>query len=213
MPWNAPAAGTGSVALYGIINAVNGDGNTSGDTYGYASNNGQVITEAVNCPTVSIIASGASLVANVSGATATGYQWYNNGTPISGATSSSYTAIASGSYTVAVTAAGGCSVTSSPQSYIAAGINELAGTQNGVKVYPTVANDHLTVSFDLKESSKVNIYLLSIQGQTVRILQADETAGSGAFNRSFDMNGLATGIYLVKIQIGDNYSISKVVKE
>jgi hypothetical protein len=41
--WTAPAAGTGSVKLYGIINAVNGTGTTAGDAPNAANN---TITEA-----------------------------------------------------------------------------------------------------------------------------------------------------------------------
>ena len=53
----------------------------------------------------------------LSAATGTGfaYQWRNNGAAISGATSSTYTATASGSYSVTVTS-GGCSATSAGQS-------------------------------------------------------------------------------------------------
>ena len=42
------------------------------------------------------------------------YQWSNNGVAIAGATSQSYTATTSGSYTVSVTNAGGCSGESLP---------------------------------------------------------------------------------------------------
>jgi len=45
--------------------------------------------------------------------TAPGYQWYNNGAPISGATSQDYKASVSGAYTVQV-AVGGCSFSSQP---------------------------------------------------------------------------------------------------
>ncbi len=69
-------------------------------------------------PTASISAGGATSFCTggsvvLSAATGTGYtyQWRKNGTSISGATSSSYTATASGSYTVVVTS-GGCSSTS-----------------------------------------------------------------------------------------------------
>ena len=42
------------------------------------------------------------------------YQWSLDGNPLSGATAQQYTAIQSGSYTVAVTGSGGCAGTSSP---------------------------------------------------------------------------------------------------
>jgi uncharacterized repeat protein (TIGR01451 family) len=59
-----------------------------------------------------------TLTANPSGGsgTFTGYQWLLNGSPIGGATSSAYSATASGNYSVTVTDSTGCTGTSSPQS-------------------------------------------------------------------------------------------------
>ena len=37
LPWTAPASGTGTVKIYGCINAVNGNGSSSGDKYNYAT--------------------------------------------------------------------------------------------------------------------------------------------------------------------------------
>jgi len=55
---------------------------------------------------------GGSVVLNANTGTGLTYQWRLNGTIITGATSASYTANASGSYTVVVTNASGCSATS-----------------------------------------------------------------------------------------------------
>ncbi|MFM2228298.1 MAG: putative retaining b-glycosidase, glycoside hydrolase family 5 protein, partial [Bacteroidota bacterium] len=55
---------------------------------------------------------GGSVVFNANTGTGLSYQWRLNGNPISGATSSSYTANASGSYSVVVTNASTCSSTS-----------------------------------------------------------------------------------------------------
>jgi Secretion system C-terminal sorting domain len=47
IPWTAPTAGTGSVRIYGLLNGVNNDGNTSGDGAQASTNNGLTITEAI----------------------------------------------------------------------------------------------------------------------------------------------------------------------
>jgi len=62
--------------------------------------------------TTTTFCQGASVVLNANTGTGLTYQWKLNGTNIAGATSSSYTANASGSYTVAVTNASSCSATS-----------------------------------------------------------------------------------------------------
>jgi hypothetical protein len=74
-------------------------------------------------PTASITADGtttfcegSSVVLNANTGIGLSYQWQNNGTNILGATEASYTANATGSYTVIVTNSGGCSATSTPMS-------------------------------------------------------------------------------------------------
>ncbi len=283
VPWTAPATGTGSVKIYGIINAVDGTGGTGGDGAQIATNNGLTITEAGSCPTVSISGTGTSLTATVTGGTDSTYQWYHNGTAISGATGATYSISAGGgSYTVSITAPGGCtngsntfaytcsstaSVTASGSTLTAnvsggtatsyqwyggstmlpgatsatyhattsgpysvhittadgciatstnynytTGINDLA-TTIGLNVRPSLVNDHMTLSFDLKEASTVSISALSIQGQEIKAMVDREAMGSGAFERSFDMTALPTGIYLIKVQTNNGYAISRIVKE
>ena len=83
-------------------------------------------------PTASITAAGpttfcagSSVVLNaVSGAGYT-YQWFNSGTAISGAVSSSYTATTNGNYTIVVTSASGCTDTSTS---ISVTVNPLPST-------------------------------------------------------------------------------------
>lgn len=69
-------------------------------------------TAAVTAAGPTTFCSGGSVVLNANSGTGYTYQWKNNGTNISNATTASYTATASGSYSVAVTS-NGCSATSS----------------------------------------------------------------------------------------------------
>lgn len=61
---------------------------------------------------ISLICQGGTVLLSANTGTGLTYQWRNNGTNISGATSSSYSANAAGSYTVIVTNSNGCSTTS-----------------------------------------------------------------------------------------------------
>jgi hypothetical protein len=61
---------------------------------------------------ISLICQGGTVLLSANTGTGLTYQWRNNGTNISGATSSSYSANATGSYTVIVTNSSGCSTTS-----------------------------------------------------------------------------------------------------
>ena len=66
---------------------------------------------AASGPTSVCPGSGVSMTADASGII-TGYQWMNNGNPVQGATSISYTATTSGDYVVAATDINGCYTTS-----------------------------------------------------------------------------------------------------
>ena len=93
-----------------------------------------------------------------------------------------------------------------------AGINDISAMLTGLNVYPTLVNDNMTVAFDLVEANKVSVSIISIQGQTIKTLIDGESINGGAFNRSFSVSELPTGIYLVRVQVGNAYAVSKVVK-
>lgn len=92
------------------------------------------------------------------------------------------------------------------------GMNEIYNKLSNLSTYPTLMNDHITVAFALREASAVNISLVSLQGQTVKTFSS-EAEVAGSFRHSYDVNDLAAGLYLMKVQIGDSYAVSKVVKE
>jgi len=203
IPWTAPAAGTGSVKIYGIINGVNGDGNTSGDGAQIATNNGLTITEAVSCPTATVTATDSLLTASATGATA--YQWYNGSTMIQGATSATYIATATGSYSVAITA-GTCNVTSNTVSYTlpASGINDLAFTRS-IKVYPTLTSD--MVHIQVASAAGLSYELYDLNG-------AAHMNGSLTEHMStINLQSLSAAIYILKITDGSSTATFKIVKQ
>lgn len=138
--WTAPATHTGTIVLYGALNAADGDGTQAGDYAQAAAPD--TIREAY--PT---------------------------------------------------------------------GINEILGNIPGLKIYPTLMNNQLTVAFLQSKESAVSLSLVNINGQEVLSLMNAQAVGSGEFSRSFDVNGLAQGVYLVKIQVGGSMAVSKVVKQ
>ena len=72
-----------------------------------------IVDQAMTTPTIAG-PSPACESASLSTQTYSSYQWYKDGSPISGATSKNYSTISGGSYTVSVTDSNGCAATSSP---------------------------------------------------------------------------------------------------
>ena len=93
------------------------------------------------------------------------------------------------------------------------GIISMHDNLSGLSAYPTLMNNSITLTFDLKATSSVNATLISIGGQEVRAFMSGEQVGAGNFKRSFDVDGLSTGVYLLRVQAGGESIVIKVVKE
>ena len=105
---------------------------------------------------------GGSVILNVPSAAGNTYQWKKDGVNITGATTASYTATASGSYSVAVTNAGGCQATSQPavvtvtQSRpITKGLQE----EENITVYPNplYRNNYLNIDWNIAGDNAVSV--------------------------------------------------------
>ncbi len=119
-------------------------------------------------------------------ATTTSYpfnQWYYNGSPIGGATTSSYTPTQNGSYTIEVANAEGCEAS---DTYILnnIGVSEL---QNDFAVYPNPAQDVLYIDGDV---SDVTYELRDKLGRLVK---------SGQVYGAIYLDGLVSGTYFLRI--------------
>ena len=97
---------------------------------------------------------GGSVILNVPAAAGNTYQWKKDGVNITGATTESYTATASGSYTVAITNAGGCQAISQPTVVtvtqtrpITKGLHE----EEKITVYPNplYRNDYVNIDWNI----------------------------------------------------------------
>ena len=92
------------------------------------------------------------------------------------------------------------------------GIINIADKLNSLTAFPTVFEHDVQVSFTMKENAQVQATVINMQGQVVKTI-FNESLSAGSFNRSVDLGGLAQGIYLVKVQIGNGYALSKIIKQ
>ena len=163
------------------------------------------ITQATNdiliCPAETILLNG------VSGGTLI---WYKNGTPIVGATGSTYSATTAGAYNQMKTNTSGCKDSSSVSYVITdqltgctASINNYQ-TESNITLYPNPVTDALTI----ESSETINsIIVYDIVGREVS--HYEEVKRS---NMKIDMSGLVNGSYLVKIITENGQVIKKIQK-
>lgn len=146
---------------------------------------------------VNVVISYTSPVLSTNG-TYTTYQWFRNGTVISGATSSTYTATQNGDYTVAVTNANGCKDTSAVYTVTdAAGINDpKAGL---AVVYPNPSSGKVFIDAPFE----VDAVLCSMDGKI--IFNAEKAGG-------IDMRSFAPGVYFLRISDSRSGSVIQVEK-
>jgi len=92
------------------------------------------------------------------------------------------------------------------------GISDIQDKLNGLSVFPAIFDQHIQISFNLKENARVQCSVIDLNGREVKSI-LDEGLSAGSFNRSFDLSGLSSGVYLVKIQVGDAFTVNKIVKD
>jgi hypothetical protein len=156
------------------------------------------VVEAPPIPSVS--ANGAELSTSASG----NLQWYLNGSPISGANASVYTATVSGAYTVGVTGANGCESVSDAVDVVLTGF-DLVRNATLFSVYPNPAGALLSIKSDAGETVDV-----SLRDASGRVVRAREFSGSIL---TIDMSNIAPGMYFITCASSKGASTFKIIHE
>jgi hypothetical protein len=130
------------------------------------------------------------------------YQWYKDGNPIVGATSSTFITSEFGSYVVVVFSSDGCaSDLSSAQTIVITG--DLMAPSH-VQFYPDPVKDYFYVE---GVSNVTNGVVMSLDGREMGI-QYYNLDGK----IEFDLRGVVSGMYVAKIIDGNNLLIIKFIK-
>jgi hypothetical protein len=80
-----------------------------------------------------------------------------------------------------------------------------------LSVCPNPVTDHVNIKFAIAEPSLVEIRIIDMRGKVVRSLLS-ESFSTGTFLRSFNLlDQPLSGIYLLKLSVGNNSSICKIV--
>jgi len=95
--------------------------------------------------------------------------------------------------------------------YYGVGVKNIVSAQNDFLIYPNPTNGAVNIKTDVESKAVIGIQVFDISGKCIyQKLNTDEL---GSFNTTIDINGYASGIYLIKIQTNAGALIGKVIKE
>ncbi len=132
---------------------------------------------------------------------ANAYQWYLNGGIIGGATASTYTPSASGSYTVVISDVNGCSATSAAFSYVYTGFDELE-QQPEITVIPNPTTGNITLEGTLVDDAGFTVSIFNTFGKMV--VEAKDS-------KTIDLADFADGLYFMVIRRGIETTVTRKI--
>lgn len=138
------------------------------------------------------------------------YEWFKDGTMVG--SGSTFDASLSGVYwAVAIDNQTGCrSDTSANVQLIIDGLDELAETLNGFKLFPNPTADIVTIEMEMLQAEAVQLQLVDMMG---RIIQEKNFAPQfGHIAHTFDLSMQPAGIYLMQLTIAGKRMSSRIVK-
>lgn len=134
---------------------------------------------------------------DLSSNSASGNQWYLNGSVIPGATAQNYTAVASGIYTVRTTT-GGCTLASNEINLVLTAIPNVDPSQIGLTVSPNPAPaGQFNLQFETTTRANLDISLINTVGQ--KVYQKHTAGFSGRYSQMINPGKLAPGIYYLQV--------------
>lgn len=136
----------------------------------------------------------------------TKYQWYLNGTAISGANSSGYTPGTNlGTYKVQVTNADNCSNFSNEFTYVITGIADLILGDTKMRYYPNPAQTRLNIDIAKLSGKKISGDLFDMSGK----LMVSQSFRQG--HNEISLSGIPSGVYSLVIRAGNETAVRKLM--
>ncbi len=196
---NTIAVTFGTSAGAGVINVK---GSNSCGT-GAASPDFSVTVHAV--PSAPVITANGNVLTSSS---ATGNQWYYEGTAIAGATGQTYTVTGNTGYYWCVVTLNGCaSPISNKEWVVITGQQEIA--QPGVTIYPVPNDGKFTVTLTAPVQTVFRLSVFSQLG--IRVMDIGDIPVNGRVEVPVDLSSAAAGLYTVAILTNDHKMVRKVL--
>jgi len=145
----------------------------------------------------------------LSSSSAANNQWRLNGAEIPGANSQQYTATTNGLYRVAVTDEFGCTGLSNELNVVLTSINNVDPARIGMVLAPNPNKGQFNLQFRVSGREDLNVTVLNVSGQQVFRKTYDRF--SGAFNETIRLNGVTPGVYMLRINHGNDYYVRRIL--
>lgn len=155
-------------------------------------------------PKAEIVSKGDTLIAEQ----ADSYQWFFNGQAIAGATSQTFIAKISGTYTVEIKKFG-VTVTSPPFKHIITGIEDEL-LQRAISLVPNPTQSSCVLQLSNDYFGEVKISISNLLGQIV--FQTVTNKNDVNLSQTIDLQSFANGVYLVQLQTSKGKVVKKLVK-
>lgn len=200
--WTLPSGATGTSSTNSITvsyntPAVSGNITIKGNN---ACGYGPMATFAVTVNPLPAIPTITQNGTTLTSSSATGYQWYKNGIILSGATFQNYTVTQNGNYTVMITDANGCSMTSAPFNFATVSIEDLT-VNNSINVIPNPSNGSFRIETNKLPFLKIKIY--NIMGE---IIYESENR-----NTEINISNQPKGTYFIAVHTQDKIYNKKLI--
>jgi hypothetical protein len=166
------------------------------------------IVESFTYDIPSVKKDGEELVCSIE---AHSYIWQKDGRVISGQESQRFTPVEDGTYTVIAVNDAGCNSAESEEFEITVGINENHNDISYLNIYPNPNDGFITVDIELKGSFESNISVIDLNGDLV--YEEQNLILSNTVNKHVNISHLPTGIYFMRIDIGQNSYIKKIIRK
>jgi hypothetical protein len=140
---------------------------------------------------------------------ANSFQWYLNGSPISGATLNTYVPTVDGYYSV--WAANGNCMTSSQSLLISVlGLKEFTSVFSNITIGPNPTKDEFYLTFEDSINEEISYEIQNNLGQKIVSASIKPTSGNKV---KIATNSLSNGVYFLKLKQGNKQAAYKFIKQ
>lgn len=194
---------TGNSAYYSPVTTTVYNYTASTGACEYVGN--ATITVGVPPPTPTITQTGNILSATSAG----GYQWYLNGSPVSGATSQTFAPVTDGWYSV-WTNNGACQSSSSAIYVTLSSVEEQFIVFQSLEIWPNPSKENLYLSFTNGSENEISFEITNTLGQVVKLGALKAISGEKSV---ISVDNIAQGVYTLKLTNNSTFINYKFIKE